>query len=320
MTISGFMIVKDVVCQGYPFLEAIVSALPVCDEFLISDGFSTDHTWDALQLLKTKYPGKIKLFQDKWVGKTNCGEVLADMTNKLKSRCSGDYCLNIQANEVLHEESVEELRKLPIFFPGVEIFSLPFYNLLGETLLWTVDFRRRLFKNRDFITSQGDAFDVYYDKRRLLLNPLKYLNYRLMGAGQKTYYLPKPFFRYRSLFPKNYLLKLRKKMEIVQNLDAANRLNKEAAYAEKLINSLKGHGVKTFWNGMQHYFDEVVYHGTTPSLHHQIPRFCIKELEEMPKIIAHLHCKWEYELRESLDALQLRAHEATDQTKINYNN
>ena len=65
MTISGFMIVKNVVCQGYPFLEAIVSALPVCDEFLISDGFSTDHTWDALQLLKAKYPVKIKLLQDK---------------------------------------------------------------------------------------------------------------------------------------------------------------------------------------------------------------------------------------------------------------
>ena len=42
--ISGFMIVKDVLRQGYPFVEAIASALPICDEFLISDGYSTDGT------------------------------------------------------------------------------------------------------------------------------------------------------------------------------------------------------------------------------------------------------------------------------------
>ena len=54
-SISGFMIVKDVVAQGYPFLEAITAALPVCDEFLISEGFSSDYTWDALQWLQQKF-------------------------------------------------------------------------------------------------------------------------------------------------------------------------------------------------------------------------------------------------------------------------
>jgi len=35
------MIVKDVLSQEYPFMEAIAQALPICDEFLISDEYST---------------------------------------------------------------------------------------------------------------------------------------------------------------------------------------------------------------------------------------------------------------------------------------
>ena len=47
--ISGFMIVRNVLEQGYPFVEAIASALPICDEFLISDGYSTDGSYEVVQ-------------------------------------------------------------------------------------------------------------------------------------------------------------------------------------------------------------------------------------------------------------------------------
>jgi glycosyltransferase involved in cell wall biosynthesis len=70
MAISGFIVVRNVVSQGYPFIEAIAAALPICDEFLISDGCSTDETWEALQVLEAFYPGKIRLFQDEWKGST----------------------------------------------------------------------------------------------------------------------------------------------------------------------------------------------------------------------------------------------------------
>jgi hypothetical protein len=48
MEISGFMIVRNVISQGYPFLEAIASVLPICDEFLVSDGYSDDGTFEVL--------------------------------------------------------------------------------------------------------------------------------------------------------------------------------------------------------------------------------------------------------------------------------
>jgi hypothetical protein len=91
VTISGFMIVRNVASQGYPFLEAALAALPVCDEFLISDGESSDATWKALEALRDKHPDKVKLFRDSWGGDASRGAVLARMTNALRRRCAGEY-------------------------------------------------------------------------------------------------------------------------------------------------------------------------------------------------------------------------------------
>lgn len=63
--ISGFMIVKNVLKQGYPFVEAIASALPICDEFLISDGYSTDGTFEILKRISSLNK-KIRIFRYNW--------------------------------------------------------------------------------------------------------------------------------------------------------------------------------------------------------------------------------------------------------------
>jgi glycosyltransferase involved in cell wall biosynthesis len=51
--ISAFTVVKDALKQGYPFVESIASMLPICDELLVSDGFSKDGTYEILQKLET---------------------------------------------------------------------------------------------------------------------------------------------------------------------------------------------------------------------------------------------------------------------------
>jgi len=175
LLISGFMIARNLVTQGYPFLEAITAALPVCDEFLVSEGFSSNETWAALQWLQQKYPDKLKLFRDEWRGGQWRGQVIAVMQNVLLERCRGAYALSVQANEVLHEAAYAELRALPALYPGVEIFNLPFYHLLGSHILWAVDFRKRLFKNKPYIRSLGDGYDVYYDRARLWTQPRKFI-------------------------------------------------------------------------------------------------------------------------------------------------
>jgi len=48
MMISGFTIARNVVDLGYPLIESVCSALPICDEFVISEGYSTDRTRDGI--------------------------------------------------------------------------------------------------------------------------------------------------------------------------------------------------------------------------------------------------------------------------------
>jgi hypothetical protein len=57
------MVTLDVVRQGYPSLEAARAALQVCDELVIADGWSTDGTWEALNLPARGIPGPRAAFQ-----------------------------------------------------------------------------------------------------------------------------------------------------------------------------------------------------------------------------------------------------------------
>ena len=114
---------KNVIRQGYPVAEAIASSLPICDEFLISDGYSNDGTFEMLQKIASLNK-KIKLSRIEWEKKDLT--VLADVSNKLREQCSSDYLFYIQAAEVVHEANVKMLRAIPDLFPETETFSLPF--------------------------------------------------------------------------------------------------------------------------------------------------------------------------------------------------
>ena len=220
--ISGFMIVKNVLKQGYPFVEAIAAALPICDEFLISDGYSTDGTFEIIDRM-TKSNSKIKVFREEWPNEKKWS-ILAQVTNSLRKKCKHDYIFSIQANEVIHEESVDYIKSLPQIFPDVHTFSFPFWQLV-QVFKLSEDFRLRLSKNLDGIIATGDAWTLGPSKSFVRMEVLKRMRNprtlsRYFSRGvQWTYadacsnptsravYLPKPVFRYWSLFPLNYLEK-----------------------------------------------------------------------------------------------------------------
>ena len=128
--ISGFMIVKDVLGQGYPFVEAIASALPICDEFLISDGYSTDGTYEVLQRISSLNP-KVKVYRYQWPDKKEI-TVLADVTNELRRKCHFQYIFSVQANEIIHEQSAPFIKALPDMRPKVNTFSFPYLMLASK--------------------------------------------------------------------------------------------------------------------------------------------------------------------------------------------
>jgi glycosyltransferase involved in cell wall biosynthesis len=225
------MIVKDVIKQGYPFVEAIASALPICDEFLVSDGYSTDGTYEVLK----KIAGlnlKVKVYQERWPVKKSA-TVLADVTNSLRSKCQFDYILSLQANEVIHEQSAPLIKALPTMFPKVETFSFSFIQFLAK-YKFAEGFRLRFAKNNPAIIAKGDAWtlgvsDAFVKKKilRSLVHPRRFYYYVTKGVEfvnanpcfdylSRAVYLPNPIFRYWAFFPKNFLEKCQRHRELFE--------------------------------------------------------------------------------------------------------
>jgi glycosyltransferase involved in cell wall biosynthesis len=220
--ISGFMIVKDLLKQGYPFVEAVASSLPICDEFLISDGYSTDGTFEIVQKM-AKLNKKIKVFRQEWPAARRY-TVLGEVTNAIRRKCKFEYMLSIQANEIIHEDSVDFIKGLPQMCPKVNTFSFPFWHFLHEYKFYE-DFRLRFAKDLSGIVATGDAWSLGLSKAfvrseafRSARNPRKLL--RFVGRGiewtyanvcanpiSRAMYLPKPIFRYWAISPGNFIEK-----------------------------------------------------------------------------------------------------------------
>ena len=223
------MVLKDVLKTGYPFVESIAASLPVCDEFLISEGYSTDGTFEVVEKI-SQLNKKVKVFRQEWPV-TKKYSVIAEVTNSIRAKCSYDYIFSIQANEILHEKNIEFIRALPEICPQANAFSLPFVHLVRDYRFFE-DFRLRFSKNLENIVAIGDAWTlgssksfIHSQTRKGIIHPKKMLQYIYKGIEwtytnsgvsplSRAIYLPKPIYRYWSIFPMDYLEKCEKHVEM----------------------------------------------------------------------------------------------------------
>jgi len=108
MKISGFTFVRDAIRLDYPIVEAITSILPICDEFWVALGRSDDGTGEAIRGIGDP---KIGIIESDWDPTYFVhGAINAQQTNVALSRCSGDWCFYVQADEVVHEKYLPIIR------------------------------------------------------------------------------------------------------------------------------------------------------------------------------------------------------------------
>lgn len=216
-TISGFTIARNVESLGYPFIEAVRAALPICDEFIISEGYSSDRTWEAVQALAEHFPGKIRIRRDRWSDEPDNGEVIAHISNRALADCRGSHCLYVQANEVIHEGALEAIARLTATYRWRHLFSLPFYNILGRDTLWLSQGRNRLFRRTADVCITGDGYDAGTTSDQSAFRYWAFRAARRWASLAERIEAREPFdrstlpgavFRYRALCPANYLRKI----------------------------------------------------------------------------------------------------------------
>lgn len=101
-TISGFTIARNAMIMGYPILESILSVLPLVDEFVVGLGPCDDDTENQIMSLNSP---KIRIIHSDWDSKKYPnGTILSAKTNEALAHCKNNWCIYIQADEVLHED------------------------------------------------------------------------------------------------------------------------------------------------------------------------------------------------------------------------
>lgn len=132
MKISAFTYVRNGFEFGYPFIESIKSLCAFVDEYVVVVGDSTDGTREAVAALGNK----IVIVDSIWnLDDRKNGRLFAQQSNMGIERCTGDWLIHLQADEVLHEMDVPKLLASIEKYrdhPRVEGLLFPFLNFRGD--------------------------------------------------------------------------------------------------------------------------------------------------------------------------------------------
>lgn len=165
MFVSGFTFVRNAVKYDYPVVESISSLLPLVDEMIVCLGNSSDETAACIAGINDP---KIKIVHSIWDDSLReGGRVLAVETDKAFQAVSekADWCVYLQADEVIHEEDLPIIRKAMLDYQkddtvqGLLFNYVHFYgnyNHIGSSRKW---YRHeiRVIRNDSAIHSYRDA-------------------------------------------------------------------------------------------------------------------------------------------------------------------
>jgi glycosyltransferase involved in cell wall biosynthesis len=165
LKITGFTFIRNALTYDYPIVEAINSILPICDEFVVAVGNSSDET---LQLIQQIDAQKIRIIETVWDDSLReAGRVLAVETDKAFAAISedSDWAFYIQGDEVVHEKYLDAIYKAMLQFKddknvdGLLFKYLHFYgsyDYVGVSSRWYKHEIRVVRKNKA-IYSYRDA-------------------------------------------------------------------------------------------------------------------------------------------------------------------
>jgi hypothetical protein len=183
MKIAGFSFIRNAVKYDYSIVEAILSILPLCDEFVIAVGKSEDNTLELIQNINSP---KIRIIETVWDDSLRKGgAVLAQETDKAFRAVSddvdwvfyiqGDECLHEQYHDIVREEMLhwkDDARVDGLLFHYKHFYGS--YDYVGIAPWW--------YRNEIRIIRKNDKIYSYRDAQGFRKDANKKLNVKPINA------------------------------------------------------------------------------------------------------------------------------------------
>ncbi len=163
MKVSGFTFIRNAIKFDFPVVEAITSALPIVDEFVVNVGQSEDGTRDLIHSIPST---KIRIVETVWdESLRKDGQIFGVQQDVALSHCTGDWALLVQGDEVLHEEDHPVIHAaMSKYLERPQVLGLVFRMVHFKGDYWSLDpwmyhKATRIVRNNGRIRSTVDCCD-----------------------------------------------------------------------------------------------------------------------------------------------------------------
>jgi glycosyltransferase involved in cell wall biosynthesis len=169
MKISLYTSVKNGLFLDYHVIEMLRHHLPLVDEIIVNDGFSTDGTYDEI----IKIDPKIKAFRSDW-GTPSGQEWFSKFKEEARKRCTGDWCILLDPDEFIPEWEFDRIRSV-LRTTAKHIVPLRWINFYGNYKIYNANPSKHTWNERKYqIHRNLQGMEVWGDGSNVRYNGYKY--------------------------------------------------------------------------------------------------------------------------------------------------
>jgi hypothetical protein len=162
MKISLYTAAKDAIVNDLHVEAMLRHHLPLADEIIVNEGFSSDSTFERIRNIDPK----IKIFRSQWEAPKDLAWCIG-FKDAARRQCTGDWCIHLDCDEFIPEWEFDEIRR---YLSTTQDTLIPtkFINFYGnhrvfhaepEKVYWPTQ-KMIIHRNRPDIEFWGDGSNV----------------------------------------------------------------------------------------------------------------------------------------------------------------
>lgn len=162
MKLSLYTFVRNGLKYDFHVVEMLKHHLPLVDELIVNEGYSTDGTYEQI----TAIDPKIRVFRSEWGQQTSMAWY-RQFKDAARQRCTGDWCVYLDCDEFIPEWLFEPLRQR-LMGTADDLIAIDVINFYGnyrvvhaypEKAHWPAR-KIAIHRNRSDVEFWGDATNV----------------------------------------------------------------------------------------------------------------------------------------------------------------